>query len=475
MPAGDAPQEEPPKLSRLQVRVWFLSAMGIFLDGFDLFILGVALPLIARDLGIGPYQQGLLGAAAVLGAVVGAVTMGNLADRLGRRLLLRLDLLAFGAFTLLSAFSWDFTSLFIARLLLGVAIGADYPIAAATVAEFLPKRMRDRPIVAMFSFQALGMMSGAALGILILELDPAPDAWRWMLAAGVVPAAVVALLRIGIPETPRWAKSRAKAASARAPSVPVSALFRRGIIARTTLAAVPWFAMDVMLYGIGFFTPTVLAALEGRGSRGTPGPQGSGPPGGPQDGDFASRDIASTIGTAELDILLVAGFVIAILLIGRVDATKLQIAGFGVCAFALGIVTWAAAVSPGGNAPDIAYVVIGFALFNLAVNAGPNPTTYLIAARVFPTELRATGHGLATAAGKSGAAMGIFLLPVLKDGVSLAAAMGVSAAAGVLGLVTTIVLARHGGDAELAGPARSEVAPAEGSAAPAVPVGDPSG
>ncbi len=65
MPAGDAPQEEPPKLSRLQVRVWFLSAMGIFLDGFDLFILGVALPLIARDLGIGPYQQGLPGPAAV--------------------------------------------------------------------------------------------------------------------------------------------------------------------------------------------------------------------------------------------------------------------------------------------------------------------------------------------------------------------------------------------------------------------------
>lgn len=430
-----ASSEEPRGFGRLERRVWFLSAMGIFLDGFDLFILGVALPLIARDLHVNPYQQGLLGAAAVIGAVIGAISMGNLADRLGRRLLLQIDLVAFAVFTLASAFAWDFTSLFIARLLLGVAIGADYPIAAATVAEFLPSRMRDRPIVAMFSFQALGMMSGAAIGILILELSPDLSAWRWMLAAGMVPALIVALLRIGIPESPRWAA--AQRAGVKTAKAPISALFKGALAARTALAAIPWMMMDVMLYGIGFFTPTVLAALTAAKD--------------PRSPDFISNDIASTIGTAELDILLVAGFVIAILLVQQVGALKLQIAGFAVSAFALGIVTWASAVSPGGDQPDIAYVVIGFALFNLAVNAGPNPATYLIAARVFPTSLRASGHGLATGAGKAGAALGIFALPVLKADVSLAAAIAVCAVAGVIGLITTIALAAHSSDPELEG------------------------
>lgn len=441
MVAADAADAgESAKIGRLEKRVWFLSAMGIFLDGFDLFILGVALPLIAQDLGVGPTQQGLLGAAAVIGAIVGAITMGNLADRFGRRLLLQLDLAAFAAFTLMSAFAWDFTSLFIARLLLGIAIGADYPIAAATVAEFMPRRMRDRPIIAMFSFQALGMMSGAAIGILILMVHPDDSAWRWMLAAGMVPAAIVAVLRIGIPETPRWAK--AQEAGVKAVKVPITALFRGAVAARAALAAIPWFAMDVMLYGIGFFTPTVLAALASAND-----PDGS---------DFVSRDIASTIGTAQLDILLVAGFVIALLLIGKVGALRLQVAGFAVCALALGFVTWAAAISPGGDTPDVAYVIVGFALFNLAVNAGPNPTTYLMAARIFPTELRASGHGLATGAGKAGAAVGIFLLPILKDGVSLAAAIGLATGAAVLGLVATVVLAAYSSDPELdeAGDAR---------------------
>lgn len=423
---------EPERIGRVERRVWLLSAMGIFLDGFDLFILGVAMPLIAVDFGVGAYGQGLLGAAAVIGAIVGAVTMGRLADRLGRRLLLQLDLAAFAVFTVLSAFAWDAASLFVARLLLGFAIGADYPIAAATVAEFLPKRMRDRPIIAMFSFQALGMMAGAATGILILELTDSVGAWRWMLAAGMVPAVIVALLRIGIPETPRWAAARA--AGARAVRVPYSALFRGGNLARTALAAIPWFCMDVMLYGIGFFTPTILAALAR-----TPSDKD----------DFASADIASTIATAQLDILLVVGFVVAILLVNPVGARALQVAGFAVCSLALGIVTWAAATSPGGDDPSMTWVVIGFALFNLAVNAGPNPTTYLLAARVFPTELRATGHGLATGAGKAGAAVGIFLLPILKSDVSLAAAVGLTAAAGVLGLLTTILLGRFAGDPEV--------------------------
>src|SRR5271163_3283964 len=77
--------DEPAGLTRLQKRVWLLSAMGVFLDGFDLFIIAIALPLIAVEFGANAWEQGIVGAAAVLGAVAGAVTMGRLADKIGRR------------------------------------------------------------------------------------------------------------------------------------------------------------------------------------------------------------------------------------------------------------------------------------------------------------------------------------------------------------------------------------------------------
>jgi MFS family permease len=73
--------DEPTGLTRLQKRVWLLSAMGVFLDGFDLFIIAIALPLIAVEFGANAWEQGMVGAAAVLGAIAGAVTMGRLADK----------------------------------------------------------------------------------------------------------------------------------------------------------------------------------------------------------------------------------------------------------------------------------------------------------------------------------------------------------------------------------------------------------
>ncbi len=73
--------DEPAGLTRLQKRVWLLSAMGVFLDGFDLFIIAIALPLIAVEFGANGWEQGIVGAAAVLGAIAGAVTMGRLADK----------------------------------------------------------------------------------------------------------------------------------------------------------------------------------------------------------------------------------------------------------------------------------------------------------------------------------------------------------------------------------------------------------
>lgn len=400
------------RLTPLQKRVWFLSGMGVFLDGFDLFIIGVALPLIAEQFMLGSFEKGIVGAAAVLGAVVGAAALGRLADRLGRRRLFMIDLSLFVIFAVLSALSWGLWSLVAFRFLLGFAVGADYPIASTYLAEFMPTRVRGRWTVGAFSFQAIGMLTGAGLGVVILLTGVDQDlAWRLMLAAGAIPALVIVWLRRHVPESPKWQEHKDSGAK----PAPIRALFAPGVRRRTALAVVPWFIMDILLYGVGIFTPTVLAALSFSG-----------------DGSLASKDLASTEGAAFLDIFLVVGFIIAIILVERWGRMRLQLLGFA--GTTVGLVILATASLGSGSMP---FVFLGFALFNLLVNVGPNSTTFLVAAEVFPTELRATGAGLAASAAKMGAVLGIILLPVLTASIGIPATMYIVAGVSLLGFVVT--------------------------------------
>ncbi|MDD4013804.1 MAG: MFS transporter, partial [Candidatus Omnitrophica bacterium] len=114
-------------LKPLHWKIWWLSAMGIFLDGFDLFIIGVAMPLIISMFSPPAHMVGLIGASALLGAVLGSAVGGPLADKLGRRSLYIANIIIFIALSIATAFSWNVNSLIALRFLLGVGIGSDYP------------------------------------------------------------------------------------------------------------------------------------------------------------------------------------------------------------------------------------------------------------------------------------------------------------------------------------------------------------
>ncbi len=427
------------KLTRTHWKIWFLSAMGVFLDGFDLFIIGVALPLISHQMGMTKTMLGLVGAAAPLGAMVGALALGRFTDKLGRKAMYFFDLLFFVVFTGFSSLSWDAASLLAFRFLLGIGIGADYPISSSYVSELMPKKIRGRMLSSAFSFQALGAIFGAAVGLTILMVDPAPDAWRFMLAIGIVPAVIVMILRTTAPESPRWqmehgdeekARAAASALSGKtvAPQIqthtilPYRALFGKTYLKRTILVTVPWFLMDIGLYGIGIFTPTILSVMAFAGH-----------------GNFIHKDILSTQGAVFLDIFLVIGFAFSILLIDRAGRIKLQLVGFAAMAAAMGMLAMVG-VPKGADGWTMVLIFGGFALFNLMVNMGPNATTWILPTEVFPTSLRASGHGLAAASGKFGAALGIFLLPVLEQDWGLGPTLAVIAGASFLGFLITWVL-----------------------------------
>jgi MFS family permease len=350
----------------------------------------------------------------------------------------------FVAFALLSAVAPNLPLLIIFRLLLGIDIGADYPISSSYVAELMPARVRGRMMVGALSFQAIGAVFGAAVGLVLLVGNiGADDVWRWMLAAGAVPALVVLILRRGCPESPRWAQEHGLTEEAATvtrqlcgdveiadappagPSLPPSALFSPRYLRRTILALVPWFLMDIALYGIGLFTPTILSIIDIGGES----------PAGVQ--AWLAKDIRSTEGALALDVFLVIGFVIAILTIERLGRLMLQKTGF--IGMAVGLLIVAAGAAAGVGHENYALILVGFAAFNLLVNAGPNSTTWTLPSELFPTSLRGSISGLAAGAGKLGAAVGIFFLPVLEDAWGLAPLMVAMTGICLLGFLVTAV------------------------------------
>ncbi len=447
-------------MSKRHRRFWLLAGLGILLDGFDFFIIGVVNPLLKQQYDLSAATLGFVSAAAIVGAIFGAGLLGPLADKIGRRRIFIFDLWLFVIFSVACALSPSIGFLIFFRFMVGVAIGLDYPIAASYLAEILPKKARGRWLVGAFSLQAVGILLAAVVGLVILLVVAnhaganATDAqinvaWRLMLGFGAIPALVIIFVRRNTPESPRWLaqngredeaievtealtdtkvkvtdKDREKAIDPgegiRALFQP--ALFKKNMIRRTIFTALPWFLMDIATYGVGIFTPTLLAAIAVKGANAS----------------FLTDDITATAGTAILDVFLPLGFLTAILLVDRVGRVPLQMFGFGMMAIALLILGFAEGIS-GGASAHLPLVLVGFALFNFFMNAGPNSTTYALPAEVFPSEIRAAGHGFAAACAKLGAAVGVFFFPILLDSIGTSALLFGLAGTTLLALIITRV------------------------------------
>jgi MFS family permease len=447
IPLGRALDEAP--MTRLHIRFWLLAALGILLDGFDFFIIGIANPLVKKDFHVTSTQVGLVSAAAIVGAVFGASLLGPLGDKLGRSRIFKYDLYLFVVFSVACVFAWNVWALIAFRFMLGLAIGLDYPLASSYLAEVLPSAKRGRWLTGAFSLQAAGILLGAIAGVVFLELFPHLWSWRLLLGFGVVPAVVIIFLRRNVPESPRWLaqnghEQEAKQVADRLSPVPVVVtpadtvrseetpeglkaliqpqLFKRRLIRRTIFTAVPWFLMDIATYGVGIFTPTLIDEILIKHPNTT----------------FIADNIASTKATAALDIFLPIGFAIAILLVDRVGRIPLQVVGFAVMAFALSILGTVEGL-PGGGNDHLALVFVAFALFNTFMNAGPNATTFALPAEVFPSSVRAAGCGFAAGSAKFGAALGVFLFPILQDSIGNSALLFIIAGCCLLGMTVTLI------------------------------------
>lgn len=405
-------------------RLTLLSAAGMFLDGFDLTVIAVALPLLVKQWHISAGLSGLVGASSVIGMLVGSVWLGHLTDRIGRRAMYLVDLLCFVVFAALTALAQNVGELLLFRFLLGLGIGADYPISSTLLAEFSPRQRRGGLVTALGAMWFVGAAMAYIVGLLFLGIGP--QAWRYMLLVGAVLALVVILFRAAIPESPRWLTAQgrdqealkilrqltgdASATVASQVRGTWSDMFRPPLLRRTIFVAGFWFCYDVAFYGISIYTPTVLKTFT-----------------------ISSQALAD-VGAAVISLVGVVGAGIGLLLVDRWGRRPLMLTAFGGLSAALLIL----ALSP---TPALSVLVLLFGCAELFANMGPGVLDFVYPTELFPTGLRAGATGFATAVSRVGAILGIVVFPTLVKAWGLSHALWLFALASLTGLGISLWLA----------------------------------
>ena len=408
-------------------RLTVYASGGPFLDGYILSIIGIALTQLTPQLHLNALWSGLIGASALAGIFIGGLILGYLTDLVGRQVMYTIDLAVIIVASILQMFVHTPMELFILRLILGIAIGADYPIATALLAEFAPKKRRGL----MLGTQILAWYVGATVADVFgyWLLGTGDTAWKWMLGSSAIPALILVLGRFGTPESPRWLISKGRFDDARAVMKKVFGkdaditelleeptektrfrkMFEPGYLTRILFAGLFYMCAIVPMFAIYTFGPQILGAFHlGQGN-------------------------IAFIGEALISFFFVLGCVPALFLVNTMGRRSLIIWCFAIMALGLLIL----GVFP--NAP-VGVVIAGFAIYAI-FSGGPNILEWIYPNELFPTEIRASAVGLTTAISRIGAFIGTFVLPYALDKIGVGPTMLVGTGITLLGLIVSIAWA----------------------------------
>ena len=378
---------------------------GPFLDGYILSLIGVAMIGFLAEFPATPLQVGLIGAASLIGMFFGAIIFGSLTDRIGREKMYAIDLMVLVGACLMTSFVQGPWQLIVLRFVIGLAIGADYPIATSLLTEFTPVKKRGFMIGLSARAWGLGAMSAFLVGWLIVSLSGGYELWRWMLFSGAIFGVIVVVIRRGVPESPRWLiqKGRIKEAqdiieqvyghrvdlsahneTNEDKTLPTSEAIRlvlsRKYLKRTVMCGVLYFAQITPQYAIYIFGPMILLSMGLEGG---------------------SLDI---IGTAVISALFVLGNAAALKPVETLGRRQMTVIPFALMAVPL-LALW---LLPNG---PIWFVLLAFCFYAF-VSGGPSLMEWIYPNELFPTEIRATAVGIVVAISRIGAATGTFLMPI---------------------------------------------------------------
>lgn len=191
---------------------YFFGALGGLLFGYDLGVVAGALLFITPELGLSPWQAGMVTSALVVGAMVGALVCGRLTDRFGRRAVVLLSAVLFALGAVGAAFAPDVLWIVLFRAVMGLAVGGASVTVPVYLSELAPAAARG----ALSGLNQLMISSGILLAYLVnLALEPF-GAWRWMFGVAAIPAVLLFVGAWWQPESPRWLVQKGREAEARA-------------------------------------------------------------------------------------------------------------------------------------------------------------------------------------------------------------------------------------------------------------------
>jgi AAHS family 4-hydroxybenzoate transporter-like MFS transporter len=190
----------------LSLWVVSLSFLLMIVDGLDIQSMALTAPAVAAAWGLQRSQLGPVLAASLLGMGIGAVALGWLADRRGRRFSLCVCIAIFSLGSLMSSFATSLSPLVVFRLITGLGLGGAAPLVTSLVAEWVPAKWRSVAVSTVIAAIPMGGMLGAALSRLII---PAYG-WRSVFMAGAAsPLAILGVALLRLPESPQFLAGRA--------------------------------------------------------------------------------------------------------------------------------------------------------------------------------------------------------------------------------------------------------------------------
>ena len=376
-------------LSAVQVRTLVLCAMVAVLDGNDTQIIGIGAPSIARTLHLAPSAMGWVISGSWVGAAIGAILLGGLADRVGRKPVMIAAVLTFGVFTLLTPLAHHLPALLTLRMLACIGLGGATPCFLSLASEYTPARRRATVVSIVYAAFPLGILIAGLLNGWILSRST----WQMtFIVGGLAPIAMAAILLVLLPESigflllrrpddrrtanlvaaiaPGFPIAAATILTARSPSAPVASLpdLFRGGRARATLSL--WLLLFVC-FGTTASTIWLPTILQQNGVS-----------------PSASAVAASFVGLGSL-----VGFLAAGRLIDRFGPLRALVAPLVLGAAA----TAALGIWPGSARAESVFVALVGALVGMGVSGG-----FSLVTLVYPTGIRATGGGWALGLGRAG-------------------------------------------------------------------------
>ncbi len=415
-------------LKKVHFKIAMRSSGGSFLDGFDISIISVAILILRPEFTLTSTDVTLLLGSTILGMIFGGVIVGYIADLKGRRYLYLWDMIFFILFTVLCAVATDYLQLLIFRLLLGIAIGADYAITPTIISEFSPAKRRGMLLSLSGAAWFIGAFGAYGVGTVLIPLGNV--SWRYMFLVGIIPAIIILLLRRDVPESPRWLLAHGKnekanqameiidsSVNVQAPvtytKTKISDLFTRKYIAATVFISVFWFALDAVTYVIALNGPSILEDIG------------------------LTSDAASGYATI-IALLAIIGAGIAIIFIDSVGRKSLTVIGFAGM-----LITLILAAVLFDYFPVVIYIVLLFVVFEITEELGPGIISSIYPQELYPTEIRSTAQGFGTTISRVGALFGIFAFAFISTSYGIGGGLIFLAGISGIGLIVTLLLGKE--------------------------------